>query len=97
MTQQAWLTFGFVGQVAFTMRFLLQWVHSERAKKSVTPLGFWYWSLAGGVVLTIYAVHLGDPVFIIGQGAGIFIYLRNLQLIRRHRLAEAAPPQPPTD
>jgi lipid-A-disaccharide synthase-like uncharacterized protein len=81
-----WLTVGFLGQAMFTMRFVVQWLSSERLKRSVVPLAFWYFSLAGGAVLFAYAVHRLDPVFIVGQGLGIFIYLRNLWLIHReHR------------
>jgi lipid-A-disaccharide synthase-like uncharacterized protein len=86
-----WLIVGFVGQLLFSMRFLLQWVQSERAKKSVIPVAFWYFSLGGSVVLLAYAVHRQDPVFILGQAAGIVIYLRNLYLISRERQAGGGP------
>lgn len=82
-----WLIVGFVGQALFSMRFLLQWVQSERAKKSVIPVAFWYFSLGGSLVLLAYAVHRQDPVFILGQAAGIVIYLRTLYLISRERHA----------
>ncbi len=78
-----WLAIGFAGQACFFSRFLVQWVASERAKRSVIPMAFWYLSLAGGLVLFIYAVHLGDPVFIVGQSTGAFIYLRNIWLRTR--------------
>lgn len=78
-----WLAVGFFGQALFSMRFVIQWFKSERAKKSIIPRAFWYFSLAGGATLLAYAIHRGDPVFIIGQGAGLFIYLRNLWLIYR--------------
>ena len=84
-----WLIVGFVGQALFSMRFLLQWVQSERARRSVIPIAFWYFSLAGSIVLLTYAIHRQDPVFILGQGAGIVIYLRNLWLIFRERQANA--------
>lgn len=89
-----WLIVGFVGQALFSMRFLLQWVQSERAKKSVIPIAFWYFSLGGSLVLLAYAIHRQDPVFILGQAAGIVIYLRNLFLISRERHAggRASPP-----
>ena len=80
---KAWVAVGFTGQIMFTARFLVQWITSERVRKSVTPVAFWYFSLAGGVILLAYAIHRRDPVFILGQGAGLFIYLRNLQLIHR--------------
>jgi len=86
-----WLTLGFLGQALFTMRFVVQWVKSERLKRSVVPLAFWYFSLAGGATLFAYALHRGDPVFIVGQGMGIVIYLRNLWLIYREERG-AEPP-----
>jgi lipid-A-disaccharide synthase-like uncharacterized protein len=76
-----WLGIGLLGQALFSMRFLVQWLASERAKKSVMPKQFWYLSLAGGVTLLSYAVYRQDPVFIIGQLTGTFIYSRNLFLI----------------
>ena len=79
-----WLLFGFVGQFLFGMRFLIQWICSEKKKQSYVPLSFWYFSIAGGVVLLVYAVYRRDPVFIVGQGLGLFIYLRNLVLIFRY-------------
>src|SRR5512141_1644703 len=82
-----WLIVGFLGQALFSMRFILQWVQSERARRSVIPVAFWYFSLAGSIVLLAYAVHRQDPVFILGQAAGIVIYLRNLYLISRERQA----------
>ena len=83
------LVFGFGGQALFSLRFLVQWLASERAGRSVVPLSFWFLSLAGGVTLFVYALYRRDPVFIVGQGAGIFIYLRNLWLIRRERQGTA--------
>ena len=77
-----WTGVGLVGQAMFTMRFLVQWVTSERARRSVTPTAFWYFSMLGGLVLLLYAVHRRDPVFIVGQAAGLLIYARNLHLIR---------------
>jgi lipid-A-disaccharide synthase-like uncharacterized protein len=95
-TDRLWMVVGFAGQALFSMRFILQWLQSERAKKSVLPLAFWYFSIAGGATLLAYALHQRDPVFILGQGMGLFIYLRNLWLIR-HAAASgpgdgAAPP-----
>jgi lipid-A-disaccharide synthase-like uncharacterized protein len=88
-----WLAIGFLGQALFTMRFVVQWIKSERLRRSVVPKAFWYFSLAGGATLFAYSVHRGDPVFIVGQGLGIFIYLRNLWLIyREHRDAGEPPP-----
>jgi len=88
-----WLIVGFLGQALFSMRFIVQWIKSERMKRSVVPLAFWYFSLAGGVTLFAYAVHRSDPVFILGQGLGIFIYLRNLWLIYREPIAAGEPPR----
>jgi lipid-A-disaccharide synthase-like uncharacterized protein len=81
---QMWLGFGLLGQAFFSGRFLLQWIASERARKSVVPRGFWFFSVGGGLTLLIYAIYRQDPVFIIGQGAGLFVYGRNLYLIYRH-------------
>ena len=87
-----WLAVGFAGQALFSARFLVQWLSSERLKRSVVPLAFWYFSVAGGATLLCYAIHRLDPVFIVGQAAGLFIYARNLQLIYRQRRAEPAGP-----
>jgi lipid-A-disaccharide synthase-like uncharacterized protein len=81
-TDWLWLAIGFAGQALFSMRFLVQWLASERRGRSIVPLAFWYFSIAGGLTLLAYAIYRADPVFIVGQAAGLFIYLRNLQLIR---------------
>ncbi len=86
-THYVWLTIGFIGQALFSMRFLIQWFQSERKQRSVIPLEFWYFSLAGGVTLLAYAIHQADPVFIVGQLTGLFVYARNLQMIFRERKA----------
>lgn len=84
----AWILLGFVAQGMFTMRFLVQWIASERAKRSVVPVAFWFFSLGGGFLLFVYAIQRQDPVFIAGQGLGLFIYIRNLWLIaNEHRSA----------
>ena len=80
-----WLATGFLGQAMFTMRFVIQWITSERIGRSVTPLAFWYFSLFGGLVLLTYAIYRRDPVFIAGQALGLLVYVRNLQLITRER------------
>ena len=80
-----WLAVGFLGQAFFSMRFLVQWIASERRKESVIPIYFWYFSIGGGLTLLTYAVYRLDPVFILGQAAGLFVYSRNLYLIRRKR------------
>ena len=87
-----WLLVGVIGQVVFTSRFVLQWVYSERRGYSAIPMVFWYASLAGAALLLGYAIHLRDPVFIAGQGGGLLIYLRNLQLRRREARAAGASP-----
>jgi lipid-A-disaccharide synthase-like uncharacterized protein len=84
-----WLGVGFFGQGLFSMRFLVQWFRSERVKRSVMPVQFWYFSLAGGVTLLSYAVYKQDPVFIVGQLTGLFIYARNLYFIHRERVLAA--------
>jgi lipid-A-disaccharide synthase-like uncharacterized protein len=89
-----WIIIGFMGQALFTARFLVQWIASERAKKSLIPVAFWFFSFGGGVVLLAYAIHRGDPVFIAGQAGGLVIYLRNLWLIRKERRMMAETPAP---
>lgn len=84
-TATVWLIFGLFAQACFFMRFFIQWLASERQKKSVIPIYFWYFSLAGGISLLVYAIHIKDIVFTLGQGAGVFIYLRNLILIHQSR------------
>ncbi len=80
-----WLGIGFLGQGLFFSRWVLQWVISEREAKSRIPTAFWYMSLAGGIIVLFYAIHRKDPVFIVGQGLGAFVYFRNLVLIHRNR------------
>jgi lipid-A-disaccharide synthase-like uncharacterized protein len=76
-----WLAIGFIGQGLFSARFIVQWLKSEREKKSVFPIAFWYFSIGGGATLLAYAIHKEDPVFIVGQLTGLFIYLRNLYFV----------------
>jgi len=80
-----WIIVGFVGQALFSMRFVVQWIASERLRRSIIPQAFWYFSLGGGATLLAYAIHKHDPVFIAGQGLGLAVYLRNLYLIRTGR------------
>ena len=80
-----WLGIGFAGQMLFSARFLVQWIATERARRSIVPVAFWYFSLGGGLTLLAYAIYKQDPVFIVGQAAGIFIYLRNLYFVMRRR------------
>jgi lipid-A-disaccharide synthase-like uncharacterized protein len=80
---QVWLVVGLLGQAFFSARFLIQWIATERRRKSVVPSQFWYFSIGGGLTLLAYAIHRGDPVFILGQSAGLVVYSRNLYFIRR--------------
>lgn len=84
-----WILLGFFAQFCFTMRFVVQWIASERARRSVVPVAFWFFSLFGGALLLVYAIHRQDPVFIAGQGLGLLIYVRNLSLIFNERKALA--------
>jgi lipid-A-disaccharide synthase-like uncharacterized protein len=88
-----WLIFGFVGQAMFTMRFLIQWIASEKKKESVIPVSFWYFSLAGGLIVLFYAIHRRDPVFILAYLPGNFIYLRNLFFIYKKKKVSSRPVQ----
>ncbi|EAR23213.1 lipid-A-disaccharide synthase N-terminal domain-containing protein [Nitrococcus mobilis] len=85
----AWLAVGFAGQALFSMRFLVQWLRSERVRRSVVPVEFWYFSIAGGATLLTYALHRQDPVFIVGQLGGLFIYARNLYFLHCERYPAA--------
>lgn len=80
-----WVVIGLFGQLLFMGRFLVQWIASERAKRSVVPIAFWYFSICGGMILLSYAIYRQDPVFILGQSLGVFIYARNLWLIHREK------------
>ncbi len=82
-----WVVVGLAGQLMFSMRFIIQWVSSERAHKSVIPHAFWWFSLGGGIILFTYAVYRRDPVFILGQSTGLLIYSRNLWLIHAEKRA----------
>lgn len=87
-----WVALGFIAQAMFTMRFLLQWIASERAGRSVFPITFWFFSIGGGLLLLVYALYRRDPVFIAGQAFGVFVYARNLyfELRDRRRAMRAA-------
>ncbi|MAE93357.1 MAG: lipid A biosynthesis [Deltaproteobacteria bacterium] len=95
-----WLVFGGVGQAMFFARFLVQWVASERAGRSYVPVAFWYLSLVGAGMMLVYAVHREEPIFLVGQAVGWFVYARNLVLLRREGApgtlssANQAPPGP---
>ncbi|MGY6275342.1 lipid-A-disaccharide synthase N-terminal domain-containing protein [Methylomonas sp. MgM2] len=84
-----WLIIGFTGQALFSARFLVQWIASERQRKSVIPVMFWYFSILGGSTLLIYSIHKQDPVFILGQAGGLLIYMRNLYFVVKHTREEA--------
>lgn len=82
------LIIGFIGQGLFSMRFIIQWLASEKAKKSVIPFSFWIFSLLGSIFLLIYAIYKKDPVFILGQAPNVLIYSRNIYLIKKNRGVE---------
>jgi lipid-A-disaccharide synthase-like uncharacterized protein len=88
-----WLVLGFIGQAMFTMRFVVQWIASEKKKESVIPVSFWYLSLAGGLIVLFYAIHRMDPVFILAYLPGNFIYLRNLYFIYKRKKISPRPVQ----
>jgi lipid-A-disaccharide synthase-like uncharacterized protein len=83
-----WLCVGLFGQVLFMMRFIVQWLHSERHQKSIIPVSFWYFSLIGGITVLLYGIHKLEPVIIFGQIPGTFVYARNLILIKRHEKSQ---------
>ncbi len=89
-SETIWLAIGLIGQSLFFMRFFVQWIASERLRQSVLPNAFWYFSLAGGLVLLAYAIWRADPIFILGQASGLVIYSRNLYFVNLS--AHAAPP-----
>lgn len=89
-----WISIGFLGQALFTFRMVLQWWASEKHKRSVVPVAFWWGSLIGGVMLFTYFIWRKDIVGIVGQSTGVFVYARNLVLIYRHRHADAEPMRP---
>lgn len=75
-----WVSFGMLGQILFSLRFIVQWLASEKAHKTVIPYSFWILSIAGSVILSAYAIYRKDPVFILGQTPSVFIYVRNIML-----------------
>jgi lipid-A-disaccharide synthase-like uncharacterized protein len=78
-----WLFIGFLGQFSFFLRFVIQWIYSEKCGESVVPIYFWYFSIAGATITLSYAIHIKDPVFTVGQGLAMLIYIRNIVLIRK--------------
>ncbi|MGD9809457.1 MAG: lipid-A-disaccharide synthase N-terminal domain-containing protein [Deferribacterales bacterium] len=85
LAELALTIFGFVGQLLFFMRFIIQWLYTEKYKKSAVPVSFWYYSIFGSFMLLTYSVLIKDPIFIIGQSTGAIIYLRNISLIYKER------------
>ena len=79
----AWIVVGLLGQLMFTGRFIVQWIASERAGRSVVPVAFWYFSIIGGMIVLAYGIRKLDPVIIVGQLPGVVIYSRNLWLIHK--------------
>ncbi|MEM7240525.1 MAG: lipid-A-disaccharide synthase N-terminal domain-containing protein [Pseudomonadota bacterium] len=80
-----WVLVGLGGQIMFMMRFMLQWLATEKARRSVIPVSFWWFSIAGAAILLAYAIYRADPVFILGQALGFFVYSRNLWFIYQER------------
>lgn len=85
IAELALLVFGFMGQLLFFMRFIIQWIYTEKHKKSAVPVAFWYFSIIGSFMLLTYSVLIKDPIFILGQSTGAIIYLRNISLIYKER------------
>ena len=84
-----WLVVGFLGQATFTARFVVQWIASEKKRDSVVPVAFWWLSLLGGLALLSYAISRRDPVIVVGQAMGLFVYVRNLMLVAKAARREA--------
>jgi lipid-A-disaccharide synthase-like uncharacterized protein len=80
-----WLAFGLIAQLFFTARFLVQWISSERAGKSVVPMAFWFFSMGGGLMTLVYGIVKREPVIIVGQSLATIIYIRNIMLIVKNR------------
>ncbi|HXW27096.1 MAG TPA: lipid-A-disaccharide synthase N-terminal domain-containing protein [Xanthobacteraceae bacterium] len=93
-----WAALGFLAQALFSARFLVQWIASERAGRSIIPAAFWWFSIAGGFLLFVYSLYRKDPVFIAGQGLGLFIYVRNVVFVLREQRHRSPPlgPSPST-
>ncbi len=90
-TEMVWIGLGFFAQAMFMMRFVVQWIASERVRRSIVPETFWYFSIAGGVLLLAYSIYRVDPVYMFGQGLGLIIYFRNLYFVWSHKKAGDAP------
>lgn len=85
-----WVILGFIAQFMFSMRFIVQWIASERVGRSIVPVAFWFFSIGGGSLLLVYAIQREDPVFIAGQALGLIIYFRNLWLIFKEKRRDPA-------
>ena len=83
--EMVWIGLGFFAQALFMMRFVVQWIASERVKRSIVPETFWYFSIGGGVLLLAYSIYRVDPVYMFGQGLGLIIYCRNLYFVWTHK------------
>jgi len=94
-SEHLWLGVSILGQALFSARFLIQWLHSERLKRSVVPIAFWYFSVLGGATLLIYMIHQREWVLAVGQATPLAIYIRNLILIWRERRAKSDGPTTP--
>ncbi len=92
VTELTWLAIGFGAQLMFSMRFIIQWIASEKARASIVPETFWYFSFMGGAMLLVYAIYRADPVFILGQALGLIIYSRNIYFIWMNKKS-SRPPQ----
>lgn len=85
IAESTWVMIGLAGQFFFTMRFVVQWVATERNRKSVVPESFWYFSVFGSLILLAYSIYRKDPVFILGQSFGMTVYVRNLYFIHKEK------------
>jgi len=83
--REPWVMFGTLGQLIFTARFVVQWIASERKRKSVIPLAFWFLSIGGSLMVLIYGIKTKEPIIILGQAGGSFIYIRNLILLAKEK------------
>lgn len=88
--EHIWLAVGFLGQCMFFMRFVVQWLASEKAGRSVLPDLFWFFSMGGGIILFSYAIYRHDPVFMLGQGMGLLIYARNMYFVKKAKRENAS-------
>ncbi len=91
--EKIWLAIGFTGQLMFSARFFIQWLASEKQRKSVVPIAFWYLSIAGSSILLAYVIYRRDPVLILGQSMGLMIYLRNIWFIRSEQQSNDDKPE----